>query len=194
MVGPEDVLKFWLDDCRPEQWYVQDDAFDQEIRDQFQETWEGACEGRHSMWLTYPSGALAYIILMDQFGRNMFRDSSKAFVADRAALSAAKFANEKKWDLRIDEPARQFFYMPLMHSESLCDQERCVRLMCERMPQSREYQLLHARAHREVIRRFGRFPHRNVAMGRKSTAAEQAYMDGGGYGSVVRGLQQAAAA
>lgn len=189
MVGPEEVLKFWLDDSRPEQWYVQDDAFDQEIRDQFQETWEGACEGRHSMWLTYPSGALAYIILMDQFGRNMFRNSGKAFTADRAALSAAKSAIEKKWDLRIDEPARQFFYMPLMHSENLCDQDRCVRLICDRLSEQGDSTLLHAQAHREVIRQFGRFPYRNEALNRTSSVQELRYIQEGGYGSTVRSLQ-----
>ena len=89
MVGPDDVLRFWLDECEPKQWYVQDDALDQEIRDKFMETWEGACAGRHSLWLTYPNGALAYIILMDQFPRNMFRGSGKAFACDRAALAAA---------------------------------------------------------------------------------------------------------
>jgi uncharacterized protein (DUF924 family) len=194
VVGPEDVLKFWLDECSPEQWYVQDDAFDQKIRDRFQDTWEGACQGRHSLWLTYPSGVLAYIILIDQFGRNMFRNSGKAFAADRAALSAAKSAIEKKWDLRIDEPARQFFYMPLMHSENLCDQDRCVRLMCERMPDQGGSSLLHAQAHREVIRQFGRFPYRNEALNRDSSALELKYLEDGGYGSTVRHLQSVVAA
>ena len=151
--------------------------------------WEEACEGKFSLWMTYPSGTLAYIILTDQFSRNMFRGTGKAFASDRPALAAAKSAIEKGWDLRIDEPARQFFYMPLMHSESLCDQDRCVRLMCERMPAGRENNLLHAQAHREVIRQFGRFPYRNDALGRESTTPERAYLAAGGYGNTVRGLQ-----
>ena len=96
--------------------------------------------------------------------------------------------------MRIDEPARQFFYLPLMHSENLCDQDRCVRLICERMPGEGGSNLLHARAHREVIRRFGRFPHRNAALGRASSASEAAFLKAGGYGGVVRDLQKADAA
>jgi len=189
MVGPEEVLSFWLDEQGPARWYAVDEALDQEIRDRFQSTWEAACEGRFSLWLTYPSGTLAYIILTDQFSRNMFRGSGQAFASDRAALCAAKAAINKGWDLRIDEPARQFFYLPLMHSENLCDQERCVRLMKERMPQGGTSNLLHARAHREVIRLFGRFPYRNEALSRHSTKPEMAYVQSGGYGETVRQLQ-----
>jgi uncharacterized protein (DUF924 family) len=93
--------------------------------------------------------------------------------------------------MRIDEPARQFFYLPLMHSENLCDQERCVRLLCERMPETGAHNLLHARAHREVIRRFGRFPHRNAPLARRSSHEETAYVAAGGYGSTVRTLMAA---
>jgi uncharacterized protein (DUF924 family) len=189
MVGPDDVLKFWLDECSPAQWYVEDDALDQEICDRFLESWEGACNGRHSMWLTYPNGALAYIILLDQFPRNMFRGSAKSFASDRAGVAAAKSAIDKGWDMRVDEPARQFFYMPLMHSENSCDQDRCVRLMCERMPEHGPNNLLHARAHREVIRQFGRFPYRNEALGRKGSAHEAKYLADGGYACTLRGLQ-----
>ncbi|WP_299282215.1 DUF924 family protein [uncultured Tateyamaria sp.] len=187
MVGPDDILKFWLDECDPEQWYQDDAAFDAELRDRFQPTWQAASEGKFALWLTYPNGALAYIILADQFSRNMFRDDPRAFSMDKAALAAAKSAIAKGWDLRIDPPARQFFYMPLEHSENLCDQDRAVRLACERMED--ETFLLHARAHREVIRQFGRFPHRNAALGRKTTGAEQAHLDAGGYGAVLRSLQ-----
>ncbi|MBD3662962.1 DUF924 family protein [Sulfitobacter aestuariivivens] len=191
MAGPEEILNFWLDEIGPKGWYDSSDDLDQQIRDTFQSTWEAACDGTFSLWLTYPTGALAYIVLMDQFPRNMFRGTGKAFASDRAALAAAKQAIERGWDMKIDEPARQFFYMPLMHSENLCDQDRCVRLMCERMPESRENNLLHARAHREVIRQFGRFPYRNDALARETTALEKAYVEGGGYGLTVRSLQAA---
>ncbi|MEM9871707.1 MAG: DUF924 family protein [Pseudomonadota bacterium] len=192
MVGPDEILAFWLDACSPEQWYTRDDALDQTIRDRFRSTWEAAREGSFSMWLTYPNGALAYIILTDQFPRNMFRDDARAFALDRASLAAAKSAIGKGWDLRIDEPARQFFYMPLEHSENLCDQDRAVRLICERIEDP--VKLLHARAHREVIRQFGRFPHRNAALSRKTTEPEQAHLEAGGYGAVVRSLEHAEAA
>ncbi|MEO9685920.1 MAG: DUF924 family protein [Tateyamaria sp.] len=191
MVGPDEILRFWLDECSPKQWFVQDDEFDQIIRDRFLETWVAATKGEYALWLTYPNGALAYIILTDQFPRNMFRDSGAAFSTDRAALAVAKSAIAKGWDMRIDPPARQFMYMPLEHSENLSDQDRVVRLTCERMQD--DSFLLHAQAHREVIRLFGRFPHRNVVMNRTSTASEQAYLDAGGYGAVLRGLQRNAA-
>jgi uncharacterized protein (DUF924 family) len=194
MVGPNEILEFWLDTVGPKGWYKASDALDGEICDRFGKTWQDAADGNFSLWLTHPTGALAYIILTDQFSRNMFRGQAKAFSTDRAALAVAKLAIEKHWDMKIDEPARQFFYLPLMHSESLCDQERCVRLMCERMPASRENILLHARAHREVIRQFGRFPYRNTALSRTGTTQELAYIQNGGYGSTLRGLQVKAAA
>ena len=194
MVGPDDILKFWLDEVGPKGWYDVDPALDARIVDRFGPTWEAACGGNFSLWLTYPSGALAYIILMDQFSRNMFRGSGKAFASDRAALAAAKSSIERGYDLKIDGPARQFFYMPLMHSENLCDQDRCVRLMCERMPQSGENNLLHAQAHREVIRQFGRFPYRNEALDRVGTEGEKSYLAQGGYGSTLRDLQERATA
>jgi uncharacterized protein (DUF924 family) len=189
MVTADEVLSFWLDELTPADWYATDDALDQRIRDRFLGAWNEAVEGAHGLWLTYPSGALAYIILTDQFPRNMFRSSARAFETDRSALAAAKNAIDRKWDLKIAEPARQFFYLPLMHSENLCDQERCVRLMHERMPETGASNLLHAKAHREVIRLFGRFPYRNAALARASTAPERDYVDQGGYGETVRQLQ-----
>ena len=192
MVKPEDILEFWLDETGPSGWYDASDPLDETIRTRFLTAWEEACQGKFSLWLTYPSGALAYIILTDQFSRNMFRGSDKAFASDKLALAVAKLSIKRNWDMKIDEPARQFFYLPLMHSENLCDQDRCVRLMCERMPETRQNNLLHARAHRDVIRQFGRFPYRNAALGRKVTPLEQTYLDGGGYGSTLRTLQAAA--
>ena len=175
MVGPDEILQFWLDECSPKQWFERDDAFDQTIRDRFLDTWVAATEGKFAMWLTYPNGVLAYIILTDQFPRNMFRDTDKAFATDGAALAAAKSAIAKGRDLRIDAPARQFIYLPLEHSENLSDQDRVVRLTCERMQD--DSFLLHARAHREVIRLFGRFPHRNKILGRESNLAEIEYLN-----------------
>jgi uncharacterized protein (DUF924 family) len=191
MITPDDVLGFWLDEIGPSGWYSSSDDLDQTIRDRFEAAWNGAMEGRHALWLTYPSGALAYIILLDQLSRNMFRNSGKAFASDKFALAAAKQAIGKGWDMKIDEPARQFFYMPLMHSENLSDQDRCVRLMSDRMPSEGQGNLLHARAHREVIRTFGRFPYRNDALSRAFTPAERSYVDGGGYGSTVEALKKA---
>ncbi|MFY9237617.1 MAG: DUF924 family protein [Roseovarius sp.] len=194
MVTPEDVLKFWLDDVGPEKWYTVSEALDEEIRARFEATWRSAQEGALALWLTYPSGTLAYIILMDQFPRNMFRGHGTSFATDIQAVAAAKAAIGRKWDMRIDEPARQFFYLPLMHSENLCDQERCIRLVLERMPLTGADTLLHARAHREVIRQFGRFPYRNASLARASSAPELGFMEAGGYGYTLRSLEQVDAA
>ena len=194
MTSSEDVLSFWLDEVGPKGWYVGGEDLDQTIRDRFADVYKSAVEGALSMWLTYPSGTLAYIILTDQFSRNMFRDDAEAFGSDNIARAAAKAAIKKGWDLRIDEPARQFFYLPLTHSECQVDQDRAVRLIKSRMPETGAGQLLHAQAHREVIRRYGRFPTRNAALNRVSSNEEQRYLDEGGYGAVVESLKVAAAA
>lgn len=180
MAQPEDVLAFWLDEVGPKGWYAGGDL-DQVVRERFLETWERAQDGSLSLWLTYPSGTLAYVILNDQFPRNMFRDTGRAFSSDRLALAAAKMALSRNWDLAIDPPARHFFYMPLTHSECLSDQERAVRLMATRMPDGGAGFVRHARAHREIIRRFGRFPSRNAALARPSTGPEAEFVDAGGY-------------
>lgn len=194
MTNPEDVLAYWLDKLGPENWYKGGDALDQEIRDKFLNAWQETMDGCNSLWLTHASGTLAYIILTDQFARNMFRDTAKAFASDKLARAAAKSAIAKGWDLRIDGTARQFFYTPLLHSENLCDQERCVRLMKTRMDDPEGLNLLHARAHREIIRRFGRFPFRNKALSRSSTQQETAFIQDGGYGHIVEALKAKIAA
>ena len=115
---------------------------------------------------------MAYLILTDQMSRNMFRGTAKAYHSDHLARAAAYAGIAQGWDLRWETPAREFFYMPFEHSECLADQERAVRLMLMRLPDEPE-NLLHARAHREIIRRFGRFPFRNAHLGRMTTVAEQ---------------------
>lgn len=192
MVTPEEVLAFWLDECTPADWYKNDPAFDALIRDRFGVAWQEATVGAYALWLTYPSGVLAYIILTDQFPRNMFRGKGEAFATDGIARAAAKMAIDRDWDMKIDEPARQFFYLPLMHSENLSDQDRAVRLIHARMPDHGADNRDHACAHRAVIRDFGRFPYRNDALGRKTTPAEQAFLDRGGYGAAYRAQQDAA--
>lgn len=187
MTTPEEVLAFWLDEVGPKGWYAGGEI-DGLVKERFGGAWEQAAEGSYALWLTYPSGTLAYIILTDQLSRNLHRDQGAAFDTDAASRAAAKMAIARDWDLRIDVPARVFFYMPLMHSEVLSDQDRCVRLMKTRMPDHADF-LLHARAHREVIRDYGRFPFRNAALGRASTEAEAAFLAGGGYGAVVRQLE-----
>lgn len=184
----EKVLTFWLEEVEPKQWYIADDDLDATIRTRFGPAWERAAEGALGHWLTEPNGALAYIIVTDQFARNIWRDDARAFQLDEQARSVAKLAIDNGWDREIVPPGRQFFYMPLMHAENLVDQDRAVRLFCDRMPEA-DSNLLHARAHREVIRQFGRFPFRNKALGRETTRAEAEWIEQGGYGAVCERLK-----
>lgn len=191
MVGPENVLAFWLEDVGKAGWYNSSEALDAEITERFGSVWQNARDGGFREWLNSPRAALAYVILLDQFPRNMFRGSAKAFSSDEIAIAAAKNAIHQGFDKKIDEPARQFFYLPLMHSENLCDQERCVRLMLARMPSLGKSNLTHAKAHREIIRKFGRFPYRNEALQRQATAPEREFVANGGYSSTIEQLQAA---
>jgi uncharacterized protein (DUF924 family) len=190
---PGDIVTFWSE-IGPEKWYAVDPALDATIRTRYLETWVNAARGDYRDWLSSPRGALGYLILTDQFPRNMFRDESRAFATDRLARSAAMIATQRDWDLMLPEPIRQFFYLPFMHAETVPDQDRGVCLILARMPETGRDNLLHARAHREVIRRFGRFPHRNAALGRSTTPEEAAFLEGGGYGAVVQRLSAAHAA
>jgi len=194
MTNPEEILAFWLDEVGPEGWYAAGDELNAKICDRFGDAYNRACHGALSLWLTYPSGTLGYIILVDQFARNMFRDTPRSFSGDRMARAAAKAAIARGWDMRIDEPARQFFYMPLVHSECLVDQDRAVRLIKTRMPDTGAENLLHAKAHRDVIRRFGRFPNRNQAVGRDTPPAEAAFLKNGGYSATIQALKEKEAA
>lgn len=186
------VLRFWLDEVGPKGWYEVDPDLDATIRERFLGLWERAARGGLGHWQSNPEGALAYLVVTDQFPRNMFRGAAKAFATDALALRAAIRACHHKLDMHIAEPQRQFFYLPLMHSESPFDQDRCVRMFLTRMPETGAQNLLHARAHRQVIRDFGRFPYRNAALDRTNTAAEESFLKQGGYGEVVRELQIAA--
>ena len=190
----DEVLRFWIDETGPEGWYGGGAALDRAVAERFGGTLEAAAEGALSLWLTHPSGALAYCIVTDQFPRHVHRGGAAAFATDALARAAAGSAVRQGWDRRIDPPARQFFYLPFMHAECPRHQDRAVRLIADRMPQDEggASNLLHARAHREVIRRFGRFPYRNEALGRTDSEAERRWTERGGYGATVRALQDAA--
>ena len=189
MADAEEIRRFWVEEVGPSGWYASTEALDATIQERFGAAWERAAAGDFHEWACDPDKALSLLILLDQFPRNMFRGSGRAFETDRKALCVAKKAIEAGFDMRTPEPERQFFYLPLMHSESLTDQERCVRLMKTRMLKAGEGQLLHAKVHREVIRKFGRFPYRNAALHRAMTDVEAAYLDAGGYQQTMRELQ-----
>ena len=186
-ITPNDIAKFWRD-AGPEKWYKQSDEFDAEIRDRFQNIWETARAGALDHWQETADGAFALLILTDQFPRNMFRGDARAFATDDLARNIARHAVDQGWDLQTTEPERQFFYMPFMHSESPDDHDDCVRLVADRM-QNRDT-LLHAQVHREIIRRFNRFPYRNDALGRTTTEAEHRFLnEEGGYAAIVQNLK-----
>lgn len=182
-----EIVTFWQE-VGPEGWYAGGEKLDRVIRDRFLECWVSAARGDYRDWLSAPRGALGYLILTDQFPRNMFREDPRAFATDQMARTAAIIAVQREWDMMIPEPIRQFFYLPFMHSETGADQDRCVRLILARMPETGADNLVHARAHRQIIRRFGRFPFRNAALGRTSTTDEQGFLDGNGYRGVLQEL------
>lgn len=189
MSGPVELLDFWLGVVGPDGWYAGTDEVDAAC-EEFRDLWQAALDGGLDHWIDGTVGTLAFLILTDQIPRNINRGRAEAFATDAQALAAAKRAVAEGWDMVAPEPDRQFFYMPYEHSEDMADQDMAVRLMQERMPSDPEM-LLHARAHRDIIARFGRFPTRNAALGRETTAAEQAFLDAGGYGAVVNALRDA---
>ena len=191
MADAAEIRRFWIDEVGPEGWYNATEELDATIQERFGEIWERAAAGEYLDWACDPLRVLSLLILLDQFPRNMFRGSARAFATDRKALCVAKKAIERGYDLLEAEPERQFLYLPLMHSESLTDQERCVRLMKTRMPLAGPDSLIHAKVHREVIRNFGRFPYRNEALHRDATMKEQAYLNSGGYSETLRKVRKA---
>jgi uncharacterized protein (DUF924 family) len=173
---PTDVIAFWRG-AGADRWFTKSSAFDAEIRDRFLPTHEAAVAGAFAAWEASAEGALALLILLDQFPRNMFRGSVRMFATDPQALAIAKHALSVGYDAQVEPQLRGFFFLPLMHSENLADQERCVELYRADGNDDLPYAIEHA----DIIRRFGRFPHRNALLGRATTAAEQAFLDAGGF-------------
>jgi uncharacterized protein (DUF924 family) len=173
----QDIVAFWLQAGR-DKWFRRDDAFDADIRARFLAAHEAAAAGRLSAWRASAEGTLALLLLLDQFPRNMFRASARAFATDPLAREIARGALDQGFDRMVEPALRGFFYLPLMHSEDVADQERCVALY--RAAQDDDG-LKYADMHADIIRRFGRFPHRNSVLGRKTTAEEQVFLDGGGF-------------
>ncbi|CUH40038.1 hypothetical protein JSE7799_02767 [Jannaschia seosinensis] len=186
---PEHVIRFWVEEVGPGGWYNGSDALDAEIRARFAAPWRAARAGGLDRWQATPRGALAFCILTDQFPRNMFRGEGRAFSTDRLARGAARAAIDAGFDRSTGTPERQFFYLPFEHSERMADQDYALHLILRRMNDSEL--ALHARAHRSIIRRFGRFPFRNDALGRGTSTAERAWLEAGGYGAEVRHLRGA---
>ncbi|MET4801169.1 DUF924 family protein [Bradyrhizobium sp. LB11.1] len=176
-MAPAGILAFWREAGR-ERWYKHSDAFDAEVRHRFLPLWQKAVDGELASWEDSDDGALALVIVLDQFPRNIFRGTPEAFASDALARGAARRAIERGADRRIDPILLEFLYMPFMHSEHLTDQLHCVALFQNTgNTENQKY----AREHADIIQRFGRFPHRNGLLGRDTTEDEQAFLDGGGF-------------
>ena len=175
-IVPKDVLAFWRD-AGAGKWFNGGADFDAECRTRFLEAHFSAARRELDGWAEDAEGALALVLLLDQIPRNVFRGSAHAFATDGLAREFARNAVDAGFDARIDTPMRLFFYMPFEHSEEMNDQDRAVELISAMGDANyTDY----ARRHRDVIARFGRFPHRNAALGRSGAPVEQAWLEAGG--------------
>jgi uncharacterized protein (DUF924 family) len=184
-IGPQEVLAFWFGAPGSEEsgsartvWFVKDEAFDRRIAERFGRTIERALRGELDDWAATPEGALARILVLDQFTRNAFRGDRRAFAGDAQALAAASALVGSRQDERLAPLQRAFAYLPFEHAEGLAMQDEAVRLFDRLVAQAPELRTMldYAHKHRDVIERFGRFPHRNAALGRQSTAEELAFI------------------
>ncbi|MDQ6437839.1 DUF924 family protein [Mesorhizobium sp. LHD-90] len=171
-----EVVDFWRD-AGQEKWFEKNDDFDTAFREKFLETHEAAARGDLDGWTESAEGALALLILLDQFPRNCFRSTAHMYATDPHARRIARKAVAAGYDRAFDGPVRVFFYLPFSHSEDLADQEEAVRLQSLI---GEEY-AKHARRHRDIVAKFSRFPHRNAILGRDTTPEEQKYLDDGGF-------------
>ena len=190
MRDPEEILSFWFgrldelgraDAAHSARWWRSDPAFDEEIRHRYFAEHEAVVRGLRDSWLTAPRSRLAYVIVLDQFSRNLFRGTSGMFASDDRALDAALGGIARGMDQRVVGDERNFYYLPLMHCEELGIQDRCIahfRLLCEDRPESESARssLDFARKHRDIVARFGRFPHRNELLGRLTTPDETEFL------------------
>jgi len=173
---PADVVAFWLD-AGPAQWFRKSAEFDVAFRARFEGAHMAAAARQLDAWLDEPAGAIALMILLDQFPRNAYRDTGHMFATDALALHFAERAIAAGHDLAVDASLRQFFYMPFEHAENLAAQNRAIALMEPLGAESVRWAIMH----RDIIKRFGRFPHRNAALGRQTTQAEREFLESGGF-------------
>ncbi len=176
-ISPADIVSFWRA-AGEDRWFKKDDAFDREITQRFMATWLAASRGELASWETSDAGRLALIIVLDQFPRNMFRGDPRSYATDAQALAVAERAIAGGTDARVEKDFQQFVYMPFMHSEQLAHQERCIELF---RAAENTFNLKFAEEHADIIRRFGRFPHRNKVLYRDTTTEEQVFLDSGGF-------------
>jgi len=173
---PQEVVDFWLD-AGPTQWFSKSAQFDADFCARFEAAHMAAAARQLDAWLDEPAGAIALMILLDQFPRNAYRDTGHMFATDALALHFAERAIAAGHDLKVDASLRQFFYMPFEHAENPAAQNRAIALMEPRGADAVRWAVLH----RDIIKRFGRFPHRNAALGRQTTQAEREFLESGGF-------------
>jgi uncharacterized protein (DUF924 family) len=174
---PADVATFWIE-AGPKAWFKKNEAFDTEIRDRFEALHFSAARGELDDWAATAEGALALLLLLDQFPRNLFRGSPHAFATDPMARKVAREATDRGLHLKVAPELGQFFYLPFEHSEHLEDQDHGAALCAA----SGDAEFVKwSGLHRDIIARFGRFPHRNASLGRETTEEEQAFLNGGGF-------------
>ena len=174
MISPKDILDFWYAEEMRSKWFASTPQLDALIKERFEPVWEAAMRGELDDWLSHPDGCLALAIILDQLPLNMFRGTAQSFASEAKSRDAARHAIEQGYDKEIDPSRLAFLYMPFMHSESLADQDLSVTLFTAA---GLENNLRYARHHRELVRRFGRFPHRNAILGRASTPQELDYLN-----------------
>lgn len=169
----QEVMGFWFDELTPRQWFIKDEVLDREIESRFLVTFEAARRGELWQWRLSAKGRLAEILVLDQFSRNIYRDNPEAFAQDPQALVLAQEAVSHGVDRHLGISQKPFLYMPYMHSESLAIHEEALRLFDQ---PGLEENLDYERRHRDIIARFGRYPHRNALLGRESTPEEIAFL------------------
>ena len=172
-ISPDDVLKFWFEDLSPTDWFKTDAALDAKIRDKFQDILERASACELDSWRADANGTLAEIIVLDQFSRNIYRNTPQAFAQDGIALALAQEAVSKGFDQKLEPQRKSFLYMPFMHSESSVIHNRAMELF---QAPGLEYQLELEKQHKAIIERFARYPHRNEILGRESTTEEEDFL------------------
>ena len=173
LTTPDDVLNFWFSERVKPLWFKKSADFDREIKQRFLDTYQRAEAGILNDWRDDPRDLLALIIVLDQFPRNLFRNTALAFATDKQAVELTKYAVNNNYQQNLSPEELAFLYMPLMHSENKQDQKKCVELFTEL---GREDNLKFAIEHRDIIDRFDRFPHRNEILGRQSTPEEQKFL------------------
>lgn len=173
MTTPDTILEFWYTPPMAEHWFASTPAIDAAIVARFETVWVEAAAGNLKAWQETPEGCLALCIVLDQFPLNMYRRQARSFSTEQQAVAIARQAVKQGFDVLLPRERVAFLYMPLMHSEHLADQDESVRLFTAA---GLEHSAHFARHHREIVQRFGRFPHRNEPLGRESTAAELTYL------------------